>query len=191
MRSRVAARPSWRCRGLPRWRAGFPLSPAEKSSVRSAPAAEPRNRTAKWPRQEPTRSNSRFQPPKADVMLAEVRARLSAAFRYGAVVALALQPCGTASGQEAAQAPAIAGQILVMSDLHFDPMADPQLVDQLAAAEPELWSAVLHSSHDSRLGRYGRDNNWMLPRPALRQMTETLPKPALVLISGDFLPHGF
>src|SRR5260370_28305658 len=191
MRSRVAARPSWRCRGLPRWRAGFPLSPAEKSSVRSAPAAEPRNRTAKWPRQEPTRSNSRFQPPKADVMLAEVRARLSAAFRYGAAVALALQLCGTASGQQAASAPAIAGQILVMSDPHFDPMADPRLGGQLAGAEPELWSAVLDSSDDRSLGRYGRDSNWMLLRSALRHMAETLPKPAFVLISGDFLAHGF
>jgi sphingomyelin phosphodiesterase acid-like 3 len=122
-------------------------------------------------------------------MLPEFRARLSVAFRYGAAVWLALQLCGTASGQQAA--PAIAGQVLVMSDLHFDPMADPRLVDQLAAAEPEQWSAVLDSSRDRSLGRYGRDSNWMLLRSALRQMAATLPKPAFVLISGDFLAHGF
>jgi hypothetical protein len=124
-------------------------------------------------------------------MLREFRARLSMAFRYGAAVALALQLCGTASGLEAAQAPSIAGQVLVMSDLHFDPMADPRLVDQLAAAEPEQWSAVLDSSGDRSLGRYGRDSNWMLLRSALRQMAETLPKPGFVLIPGDFLAHGF
>jgi sphingomyelin phosphodiesterase acid-like 3 len=124
-------------------------------------------------------------------MLTEFRARLSMACRYGAAVALALQLCGTASGQQTAPAPAIAGQVLVMSDLHFDPMADPRLVDQLAAAEPEQWSAVLDGSGDRSLGRYGRDSNWMLLRSAVRQMSETLPKPAFVLISGDFLAHGF
>jgi sphingomyelin phosphodiesterase acid-like 3 len=123
--------------------------------------------------------------------LAEVRTRLSAAFRYGAASALALQLCGTASGQQAAPAPPTAGQVLVMSDLHFDPMADPRLVDQLAAAEPEQWSAVLDDSGDRSLGRYGRDSNWMLLHSALQHMAETIPKPAFVLISGDFLAHGF
>ena len=46
-------------------------------------------------------------------MLLDFRLRLSTAFRYGAAVALALRLCGTAGGQEAA--PAIAGQVLVMS----------------------------------------------------------------------------
>ena len=107
------------------------------------------------------------------------------------LAALALGLCGTANSQQAAPAQAASGQILVMSDLHFDPMADPRLVEQLAAAEPEQWSAVLDSSSDRSLGRYGRDSNWMLLRSALRQMAETLPKPAFVLISGDFLAHGF
>jgi sphingomyelin phosphodiesterase acid-like 3 len=124
-------------------------------------------------------------------MLPEFWLRLSVAFRYGAAVWLALQLCGTASGQQAAPAPAIAGQVLVMSDPHFDPMADPRLVDELAAAEPEQWSAVLDNSSDRSLGRYGRDSNWMLLHSALRQMAEALPKPAFVLIPGDFLAHGF
>src|SRR5438105_11581410 len=111
--------------------------------------------------------------------------------RYAALAALAFGLCGTASGQQAASVQAVAGQVLVISDLHFDPMADPRLVDQLAAAEPEQWSAVLDNSSDRSLGRYGRDSNWMLLRSALRQMAETLPKPAFVLISGDFLAHGF
>ncbi len=124
-------------------------------------------------------------------MFPEFRARLSVACRCGAAVTLALQLSGPASGQQAAPAPAIAGQALIMSDLHFDPMADPGLVDQLAAAEPEQWSAVLDSSDDRSLGRYGRDANWMLLRSALQHMAETLPKPAFVLISGDFLAHRF
>jgi sphingomyelin phosphodiesterase acid-like 3 len=107
------------------------------------------------------------------------------------LAAFALDLCGTANSQPAAPAPAVAGQVLVMSDLHFDPMADPGLVDQLAAVEPEQWSAVLDSSSDRSLGRYGRDSNWMLLRSALQHMAETLPKPGFVLISGDFLAHGF
>jgi hypothetical protein len=35
--------------------------------------------------------------------------------------------------------PVAARQLLVMSDIHFDPMAAPQLVDRLAAAEPADW----------------------------------------------------
>src|SRR5947209_6151279 len=111
--------------------------------------------------------------------------------RYAALAALALGLCGTASGQQAASVQAVAGQVLVMSDLHFDPMADPRLVDELAAAEPERWSAVLDSSSDRSVGRYGRDSNWMLLRSALQHMAETLPKPAFVHMAGDFLAHDF
>jgi hypothetical protein len=111
--------------------------------------------------------------------------------QYGVLAALALDPCATANSQQAATAQPVSRQILVMSDLHFDPMADPRLVDQLAAAEPDQWSTVLDSSSDRSLGRYGWDSNWMLLRSALQHMAETLPKPAFVLISGDFLAHGF
>ena len=100
------------------------------------------------------------------------------------LVAAALS--GPASGQ-----PTVAGQVLVMSDLHFDPMADPQLVDRLAASEPDQWRNILDSSGDASLGRYGRDTNWRLLQSALQQMKETLPAPNFVLISGDFLAHDF
>ena len=85
----------------------------------------------------------------------------------------------------------MAGKALVMSDLHFDPMADPRLVDQLAADEPEQWRQVLERSDDKSLGRYGRDANWPLLHSALQHMRETLPDAAFVLISGDFLAHNF
>jgi hypothetical protein len=85
----------------------------------------------------------------------------------------------------------IARQALVMSDLYFDPMADARLVDALAAAEPEGWNDVLDGSANRSLGRDGRDSNWMLLRSALSQMAERLPQPAFVMISDDFLAHGF
>ncbi|MBV8504321.1 MAG: metallophosphoesterase [Alphaproteobacteria bacterium] len=113
-----------------------------------------------------------------------------AALRYGAVAALLFCLCGAGCQQPAPIDP-VAGRVLVMSDLHFDPMADPRLVDRLAAAEPERWSGVLDSSGDRGLGRYGRDTNWPLLRSAVTQMPEALPHPAFVLISGDFLAHDF
>jgi sphingomyelin phosphodiesterase acid-like 3 len=79
----------------------------------------------------------------------------------------------------------------MMSDLHFDPMADRRLVDRLAAAEPEQWCGVLESFDDTALGPYGRDTSWMLLRSVLRQMRDALPEPAFVLVPGDFLAHDF
>jgi hypothetical protein len=123
-------------------------------------------------------------------VLPEFRIRFSVVLRCGAAVAFALILCAAAC-QQTAPTEAGAGRVLVMSDLHFDPMADPRLVDQLAAAEPQQWSGVLDGSGDRSLGRYGRDTNWPLLRSALSQMGETLPRPTFVLISGDFLAHDF
>lgn len=107
-----------------------------------------------------------------------------AAFAAVGLAAAACQP------QEAGPS-ATAGQILVLSDLHFDPMADSKLVDRLAAAEPDQWRAILKSAGNTGLGRYGRDTNWMLLRSALGRTAEALPNPSFVLISGDFLAHDF
>ncbi|HZU89281.1 MAG TPA: hypothetical protein VE993_08495 [Stellaceae bacterium] len=87
--------------------------------------------------------------------------------------------------------PAAAGHVLIATDLHFDPMADPALVDRLSAAEPTEWPAILDGAADKSLGHYGADTNWRLLRAALRQMKATLPDPVAVLLPGDFLAHRF
>jgi sphingomyelin phosphodiesterase acid-like 3 len=109
--------------------------------------------------------------------------------RFGLAALVAVFLSGPVSGQPAN--PPIAGQILIMSDLHFDPMADPGLVNRLATAEPDQWQAILQGSGETTLGEYGRDSNWMLLRSAFRQMADTLPDAAFVLVSGDFLAHRF
>lgn len=91
----------------------------------------------------------------------------------------------------AVAAPAASGQFLLFSDVHFDPMADPLLVDRLAAAAPVEWAAILDRSPDKSLGRYGADTTWPLLRSALAAMKAALPHPAFVLITGDFLAHVF
>ena len=82
-------------------------------------------------------------------------------------------------------------QFLMMSDLHFDPMADPKLVDRLSSAEPEEWPDIFESSGNKTPARYGADSNWALLRSALWQTKQTLPNPAFVVLPGDFLAHNF
>jgi sphingomyelin phosphodiesterase acid-like 3 len=84
-----------------------------------------------------------------------------------------------------------AAQFLMISDLHFDPMADAKLVDRLAAADFDRWQAILESSPAKSPSRYGQDSNWALLRSALEQIKETMPAPAFVLLPGDFLAHNF
>ncbi len=110
-----------------------------------------------------------------------------AALRLLSGVLLALTPIAAVRGA----APEPAGQLLVMSDIHFNPMAQPQLVDRLAATEPEKWRAILESVGDHRFAQYGSDTNWPLLASALQQMRRTLPHPAFVLLPGDFLAHQF
>jgi len=55
-------------------------------------------------------------------------------------------------------------QFLMISDLHFDPMADAKLVDRLAVADFDRWQAILESSPAKSPSRYGQDSNWPLLR---------------------------
>src|SRR5216683_1993083 len=103
------------------------------------------------------------------------------AIGFMALVACAQSPpAGGADGTAAG-----AAQFLMISDLHFDSMADPKLVNQLAAADPDRWQGILDGSDTNGVSRYGKDSNWPLLRSALRQMKKTLPAPAFVLLPGD------
>jgi sphingomyelin phosphodiesterase acid-like 3 len=82
-------------------------------------------------------------------------------------------------------------QFLIASDIHFDPMADPTLVAELAAAEPAQWEVILQRSKPTRFSQYGQDTNWWLLQSALDQMRKTMPRPAFVMCTGDLLAHGF
>jgi hypothetical protein len=82
-------------------------------------------------------------------------------------------------------------RFLMMSDIHFDPMADPKLVDRLSSTEPEEWRAIFESSDNKSPARYGADSNWALLHSALGQAKQALPNPAFIVLPGDFLPHNF
>jgi len=80
---------------------------------------------------------------------------------------------------------------LVVSDIHFNPMADPSLAGDLVAADPTQWETILERSRLTRFSQYGEDTNWWLLRSALDQMRLTLPRPTFIMVPGDFLAHDF
>jgi len=80
---------------------------------------------------------------------------------------------------------------LSISDIHFNPFADPALVAKLEAADVSQWDAIFASSTLTAFSTYGSDVNDPLLRSALAEMRKQLPSPAFVLISGDFLAHKF
>jgi sphingomyelin phosphodiesterase acid-like 3 len=82
-------------------------------------------------------------------------------------------------------------KILIASDLHFNPFADPALVKDLAAAPPSRWERILNRSELTAYSPYGQDTNWWLLQSALDSMRATEPTPAVVMITGDLLAHGF
>jgi sphingomyelin phosphodiesterase acid-like 3 len=85
--------------------------------------------------------------------------------------------------------PATAKEMVVLSDIHFDPMADKALVDRLASAPPAQWDAIL-AADDTKMSTYGADTNWKLLRAMLAALKDQ-PQPDLVLVLGDFLAHRF
>ena len=87
--------------------------------------------------------------------------------------------------------PANAEKFLSVSDVHFNPFADPSLVAKLEAADVSQWGAILASSSQTSFTTYGSDINDALLRSAVAEMKKQIPEPAFVLISGDFLAHGF
>ena len=83
------------------------------------------------------------------------------------------------------------GVFLIVSDLHFDPFADPAIVEELAAADVQAWPAIFESSKERGFAQYGSDSNYPLMASALEAARRMLPRPDFVLYPGDYLAHEF
>ncbi|HYU30518.1 MAG TPA: metallophosphoesterase [Thermoanaerobaculia bacterium] len=111
--------------------------------------------------------------------------------RMGLVLFIAaLWVAWPAMAQEAPPAPP-AGTFLSISDIHFDPFYDPKLVPQLGKADVEAWKGIFEGSQVTAWSTYGSDTNFPLLRSTLAALQSAAPKPDFILISGDFLGHGF
>lgn len=85
--------------------------------------------------------------------------------------------------------PALATEAVILTDIHFNPLADKTLGDALAAAPAEDWPAILDRGTE-RMSSYGADTDWKLLRAALAAIAAQ-PKPDVALLPGDFLVHSF
>lgn len=84
-----------------------------------------------------------------------------------------------------------AAQFIWLSDVHFDPTANPKLVDALADANVHDWPRILDSSPPPDFGRFGADTNWLLLSSTLSAIRKTAPQAQFTIVTGDLLVHHF
>lgn len=88
---------------------------------------------------------------------------------------------GTAATPEA--------KFIWLSDLHFDPTANPELVDALSGADVEEWPRILNSGADKQFSHYGQDTNWALLASSLDAIRKTASDAQFTIVTGDVLAH--
>lgn len=112
------------------------------------------------------------------------------------IVAAAAGIVALASGLQRLQAAQLpftvgAGQgvFLHVSDLHFNPFADPAIVRRLIAAPVERWAAILRTSKNTAFWDKSQDTSF----PLLTSMLAAAKGPAYdyVLSTGDVISHDF
>jgi hypothetical protein len=80
---------------------------------------------------------------------------------------------------------------IVVSDVHFDPLANARRAERLIDEPVERWRAVFASGGGDPLSEVGRDTNDALFESALEAMHSAVSDPAVVIVAGDFLAHDF
>ncbi|MFL6351018.1 MAG: hypothetical protein ACJ74Z_04090 [Bryobacteraceae bacterium] len=101
----------------------------------------------------------------------------------GNIIALLLLPLGTSAET--------GSKFVWLSDLHFDPTADPKLIDTLAGSKLDEWPRVLASSPSHRFSGFGEDTNWALLSSSLDAIRRTAPNLDFTVVTGDVLVHRF
>jgi len=83
------------------------------------------------------------------------------------------------------------GTFLILSDIHFDPYADPSLVSQLAKSPVDQWESLFDSSNLKKYSDYGKDTNYPLFKSSLSEAAGLEKNGDYILVNGDYLSHGF
>jgi sphingomyelin phosphodiesterase acid-like 3 len=86
--------------------------------------------------------------------------------------------------------PPSAGNALLISDLHFDPLADPSLVKQLIDAPVGDWETIFFSSKQTGYAHAPQDANYPLIKSALSAAAGQC-SVDFVVGMGDYLRHNF
>jgi hypothetical protein len=85
------------------------------------------------------------------------------------------------------------GKVLLLVDIHFDPLANPFIVSRLICEDVSLWPAILadpSSSKQARLSILGQDTNYGLFQSTICAVANQKPFDFVVLL-GDYLRHKF
>ena len=123
------------------------------------------------------------------------------------LLALCLANTALCSNGLRAQSPAAhkasaSENILMISDIHFDPFHDPTLVPQLVKAKVKDWPKILATPMtpaaqqafddlQKTCNAKGIDTDYTLLTSALAAQKKQLPKPLFVAIPGDLMAHQF
>src|SRR5262245_6486994 len=118
--------------------------------------------------------------------ISAIRAIVAAA---AGMLALATSLCGARAAQLPFTVGAGQGIFLHVSDLHFNPFADPAIVRRLIAAPAEQWPSIFRASKNTPFWEKSQDTTF----PLLTSMLAAAKGPAYdyVLSTGDFLSHDF
>jgi len=79
---------------------------------------------------------------------------------------------------------------ILMSDVHFDPLADKSLVPQLIQADISQWDKILQASAHKGFSAYDTDSNYALMTSAFAQAGARASH-GIMIYTGDLLRHDF
>jgi hypothetical protein len=82
-------------------------------------------------------------------------------------------------------------ECLLISDIHFDPFADPSLFKSLATEPVPEWGRLLASSSQRGVSQLGSDSNYVLLESCLTAAAQTCPRPDFILDPDDSLAHDW
>lgn len=82
-------------------------------------------------------------------------------------------------------------ECLLISDIHFDPFADPSLFESLAKEPVSEWGRLLASSSEHGVSQLGSDSNYVLLESCLRAAAQVCSHPDFILYPGDSLAHDW
>ncbi len=99
-----------------------------------------------------------------------------------ATIVLLISACGGSSRTN---------QIVVFSDVHFNPFYDTTLFDALVAAPADAWEAIFEGSSTTTLSTWGQEANYPLLKQAITAACTQADGTPFLLFTGDILGHGF
>jgi hypothetical protein len=79
--------------------------------------------------------------------------------------------------------------VVVFSDVHFNPFYDPSLFQGLVSADASEWASIFQTSSITVPSTWGSDTNYPLLTLALSSLRQNLGASPLIIYTGDILGH--